>query len=282
MSPAKRIGCSLTAAALLLMLAAGCDRNQPGTALAPTGIRPAPAQWPGSISGLVFFDPVNTPDLAAPPYPPTRIDLFRDTALVATDSLAPSSRSFTFRGVASGTYSIVVRSSAFHANSIGGVRVNSLPVDAGDVRLSVDPASFSSGMELIGTIPGFRIADLDPGSFPIDLSELSTATLGIWDYPSVDYPDGQSIAAGTYHFKFATVFPAVVTNMTGWGDAIGGTLVAPVTDHPAILATGSATDIVMTFPTTGIYSFTLDERRQTFSVEFLHAIPARSSRAARR
>lgn len=268
------------AALLLLAASTGCDRNPPGTALAPTGIRPAPAAWPGSITGLVFFDPVNTPDLAAPPYPPTRVELFSGSTLVATDSLAPASRTFLFTGVAAGEYSIVVRSAAFFANSLGGIRVNSLPVDAGNIRLAVNPGAFSAGMEIIGTIPGFRIADIQEGLFPIDVNGLSATALGVWDYPSLDYPNGQAIAAGTYRFKFATLFPVSVTTMTGWGDASGATLTAPVTDHPAVLASGASTDIVMTFPTTGVYSFRLDERRQTFSVMYLHAAPQRLSRPA--
>jgi hypothetical protein len=268
--------------ALALVAAAGCGRNHFTTFMAPTGVSPAPAQWPGSVTGLVLFDPLNTPDLATAPFPPTRLELWQDTSRIAIDSLESGSAQFRFTNVKPGTYSVVGRSSTFLAGSLGNIRVGSGEKDGGNVKLIIDTNTLSSGMEVIGTIPGFRIADLQEGLFPIDVNQLYASQLGVWNYPSLDYPDGQVIPAGTYRFKFATIFPAVVTNMTGWGDAIGGTLTAPVTNHPAILGSGSSTDIVMTFPTTGVYAFTLDERRHTFSVQYQPARPALATRPARR
>ena len=272
----------LAAAALLALALAGCDRNQPGTALAPTGIRPAPARWPGGVTGVVHFDPLNTPDLASPPFPPTRIELWRDTLRIAVDSIGGATNTFKFTNVVNGVYSVVVRSSAFYANSIGGVQVLNQPRDAGDVTLTINYAAFANGMELLGTIPGFRETDQSEYLFGLDVGELSTSALGLWTYPSADYPDGQAIPAGTYRFKFATEWPLTSGVWTGWGNALGDTITVPATNHPSLLASGAANDIVMKFPQTGVYGFTVDERRQTFSVRFLHAAPARPARAARR
>jgi hypothetical protein len=268
--------------AALLALSAGCSRNHTTTFMAPTGVRPIPGDWTGSITGLLFFDPINTPDLATAPFPPTRLEVWKDSTLVAVDSLSVSTNRFTLAGIKPGRYSLVTRSALFFKDSLAGIRVGDGETDAGNRTLLINSAATGSGMELIGTMPGFRIADLNEGMFPIDVSQLSGSSLGVWNYPSLDYPDGTAIPAGTYHFKFATLWPLAVTNITGWGNPSGGTLTTPVVNHPAVLSSGSATDIVMTFPTTGVYSFTLDERRQTFSVQFLHAAPARAARIARR
>lgn len=273
---------ALAFAALVVAAVAGCSRNRPGTLLAPTGYRPAPALWSGRVVGMLFFDPVNTPDLSTAPYPPTRVELWRyqpDTVLVAVDSLPSDSRWFEFPGLSpSADYRVIVSSTVFYNAAAYGIHVNESTVDAGNITLHVNPAATASGMEIIGTMSGFRIADLVEYMFPIDVTELYSSALGVWDYPNLDY-EALPITAGTYHFKFATLFPTVVTNITGWGNPSGGTLTAPVTDHRAVFGSGNATDIVMTFPTTGVYKFRLDERRQTFSVSFDHAVPALAASA---
>jgi hypothetical protein len=269
-------------AVFAVLALAGCGRNEAGTYLAPTGIRPAPASWPGAVTGKVVYDPVNTPDLSVAPFPPTRVELRSGATVLAVDSLHGSSNEFLFTGLKPGTYTVAATSRAFKAGSRGNIPVREELIDAGDVKLTFDPLTLSNGMEIIGTMPGYRIQDLSEFTFPIDVTGLSLIE-NVWRFPNDEInPDGVSITAGTYRFKFATEFPAVVTNMTGWGDGGGVALTAPVVQHPAVLASGSATDIVMTFPTTGIYEFTLDERRMTFSVQFLHATPARSTRLARR
>lgn len=288
---------AIVAAGLPSLLAgAGCGRNGAETFLAPTGIRPRPTHWNGAVTGLLLYDPINTPDLIDPPYPPTRVELWRDTSLAAVDSLPVSTRWFTFDSLAPGTYTVIARSSMFFAAAVTGVRVSDSQADAGNLVLNVNPSATGSGLEIMGSMPGFRLSDLDYAMwFPLDSTRAGATSLGVWVYPlplpaspsdedlAYDhYAQTHPVTAGTHRFKFATLYPASETNLTGWGNLLGGTLTAPVANHPSAIASGPATDIVMTFPTTGVYRFTLDERRQTFSVQLDHATPAPSTRLARR
>ncbi len=293
---------ALALVAFAALAAGGCSRNEPGTLLAPTGYRPAPAQWSGRLVGKLFYDPINTPDLATAPYPPTRVELWRfqpDTLMVAVDSLTNTTTWFDFEHLSpSVDYRVKVFSAMFYEADVNGIKVNENRVDAGNLTLRVNPNATAAGMEIIGTMPGFRLADLDYGMwFPLDSTRAGAPALGVWEFPYPNplpanpneedlaywgFAQRHKITAGTYHFKFVTDFPDDPNNLGGWGNPLGGTLTAPVTNHPAVRATGPATDIVMTFPTTGVYRFTLDERRQTFSVSFDHAVPALAARAVRR
>jgi len=255
------------ALALAAVLAAGCGRNDAGTILTPTGIRPAPETWPGSVTGAVFFDPVNAPDLSVAPFPPTRVELFRGEALIAVDSLSPSSRQYLFTGIPPGTYSIVVRSNAFLPNSRGGLPVRDGQLDAGNITLSVNNASFSNYIEVIGTMPGFDAGQLGSGATSLDQNSL-----GLWTYPNLLMPDlipYGVIPAGTYRLKFINDYSSTDANRIGWGGDPSDTLTAPVTQHLVVPGSGPATDLVVRFPATGTYAFTLDERRQTFSVSLM-------------
>jgi hypothetical protein len=257
----------IVAAALLVAVAAGCSRNRPETLLAPTGVRPAPAPWKGSVTGLVYFDPLNTPDMAGPPYPPTTVQLF-DTALVATQALAPGTRWFTFRGVKPGIYSVVARSRAFFAGSIGGIKVREDSTDAGNLTLRFNPVSISNTMDIGGTIPGYSTDQIPFGPGTMDQN-----VIGIWTYPNSLY-DPLVIPAGTYAFKF---YAPTVT----WGGASAETLTVPVSAHAALDGAAPRSDIVVRFPSTGVYTFTLDERRQTFSVSVAPPGPGRLDRRSR-
>jgi hypothetical protein len=265
----------LAALALALVLAAGCGRNHAGTLLAPTGVRPAPATWPGSLSGYVFFDPLNTPDLTGGPFPPTQIQLFNGATLVATDSLQPFSRTYSFSNVPAGSYSIVVRSWAFLANSRGGLQVSDGPVDAGNLTLTVNPGAFSASIDLIGSMPNYDIGQLGAGT-----TTFLQNTLGIWTLTDTDYLlfPPPAIAAGTYRLKFVNSYASTAGNLVGWGWSETDTLTAPVLAHPAVLGSGRATDIVVRFPTTGTYTFMLDERRQRFTIQLAPTAAARSAR----
>ncbi len=265
----------LAALALAVVLAAGCGRNHTGTLLAPTGVRPAPGTWPGSLSGYVYFDPLNTPDLRGGPFPPTRIELYNGTTLVATDSLAAFSRIYNFTNVPAGTYSIVVRSWAFLANSRGGLQVSDGLVDAGNLTLTVNPGAFSASIDLIGTMPNYDIGQLGAGT-----TTFLQNTLGIWTLSDVDYLlyPPPTIAAGTYRLKFVNSYASTASNLVGWGWSQTDTLTAPVLAHPTVLGSGRATDIVVRFPTTGTYTFMLDERRQRFTIQLAPTAAARSAR----
>jgi hypothetical protein len=248
------------ALALAALFAAGCGGNDASTLLTPTGIRPAPDSWPGSMTGSVFFDPVNTPDLATAPFPPTRIELFLNGAPVAVDSLEPSSRNYEFTGLASGTYSIVVRSSAFFANSQGSLPVRDGQLDAGNLTLTLNPSAFSNSVDIMGSMPGYGTDQFGMGTTMLDQN-----VLGVWTYPNGFLPPTE-IPAGTYRLKFVTDMSSTDNNLIGWGGSPSDTLTVPVTHHLAVRGSGPSTDLVVRFPATGAYAFTLDERRQTFSI----------------
>ena len=271
MNVRPRLRTALLAAWSVLALA-GCGRNDASTLLAPTGIRPAPASWPGSLTGAVFFDPVNTPDLGSAPFPPTRVELFFGGSLVAVDSLAPASRNYLFEGLAPGSYAIVVRSAAFYANSRGGLPVRDGELDAGNITLTLNPTLFSNSVDVMGSMPGFGTDQFGWGTTSLDQN-----VLGVWTYPN-DLLPPTGIAAGTYRLKFVTDMSSTDANLIGWGGSSSDTLTAPVTHHPAVRGSGPATDLVVRFPVTGTYAFTLDERRQTFSIAPLPPGPAFGNR----
>lgn len=255
------------AVALAALAAAGCSGNDASTVLVPTGIRPAPEAWPGSLTGSVFFDPVNTPDLAAPPYPPTRVELFLGATMVAVDSLEPGSRNYLFTGLAAGSYSIVVRSSAFYANSRGGLPVREGRLDAGNITLTLNPLLLSSTVFVTGTAPGFGADQIMFGT-----TLCNENTLGVFTYPG-DFAVPSEIPAGTYRLKFVNDQSSSDGNLIGWGGSPAETLETPVTSHLAVYGSGPSTDLVVRFSQTGYYAFTLDERRQRFSIALVPPAP---------
>jgi len=263
MRPGLRVFALLLVVGGSIASLAGCGRNEAGSVLAPTGVRPAPAEWLGSVTGLIFFDPLNTPDLAAPPYPPTRVELFMGGVLTAVDSLEPGSRSFYFPHVAPGDYSIVVRSRVFFSRSRGGIIVRERALDIGNVTLTLNPLALENAVYVAGAIPG-----LGTDQIPFATGILEGSGFGIWTYPNLFW-DPVVIPAGTYRFKFVTDESSTDANLIGWGGNSADTLVVPVTSQPAFKGSGPATDLVVRFPDTGTYAFTLDERRQRFSIELV-------------
>ena len=55
----------------------------------------------------------------------------------------------------------------------------------------------------------------------------------------------------------------------------------PITDAPVRRGTGPVSDLKVTFPTSGLYQFTFDERRLTFSIKLATA-PSRAAHSASR
>lgn len=275
MRPPASAPALLATLALLAALGTGCALNEPGTELVPTGVRSAPAIWPGGVAGLVFFDPDNAPDLAAPPFPPTRVELFQGATLVAVDSLPPFSRAYAFHNVPAGTYSLVVRSRLFLPNSIGNVQVRDVVRDAGNLTLLINPAAVSANLFVAGDIPGLGATTDD---FLNGYGSMNQNQLGLWSYPNDLWP-AVSIPAGTYRFKFVSDASSTEANLIGWGGSASELLSVPIVNHPAVFGSGPATDIVLTIPADGIYAFHLDERRQVFSIELAPAPFANVSRS---
>jgi hypothetical protein len=259
------------AAALTLSLAfaTGCGRNHAGTLMAPTGVRQAPALYDGSITGAVFFDPVNTPDLGVGPFPPTRIELLSGTTvenatLVAADSLGPFTHMYHFPNVRPGPYIIIVRSAVFLPTVRTGLYVREDSTEAGNVTLTVNPSAVSSSIEVIGGIPGYGLDQLGMGT-----TLLMQNTLGVWTLSPTSFlfMEPPAIPAGTYRFKFVTSGASTTNHLIGWGGSDQELLTVPVVSHPSVWGEGPATDLVVHFPTTASYAFTFDERRQRFDIQ---------------
>lgn len=280
MKNAPRLLLAAAAFAALLGALAGCGKNGPETVLTPTGIRPAPETWPGSLTGLVIFDPVNAPRLGSSPFPPTRVELLRGSELIAVDSIGGDSRTFRFHNLPQGSYGIVARSTAFLPNSRGNLPVRDGELDMGNLTLTVNSANTDSipGFAyLIGTMPGFDDSAIPMGSTIVDPGGLGQ--VGVIAYPG-DFtgPVPMPIPAGTYRFKFVLDESSTNGNLIGWGWAAADTLTVPVTEHPLVRGRGPATDIVARFPTGGSFQFRVDELRQTFSITPLPPAPLARAR----
>ncbi len=258
---------AVAAATLSLGFAAGCGRNRPGTVLSPSVLRPGPLVYTGQIVGAVLYDTLHTPDLASAPYPPTRVELYdkqtKPATLLAVATLAPSSRVYTFKHVKPGVDSLYISSPIFYARSLTDVAASDGYVDAGSVMLTINPNSVANSMDVIGSIPGYAFDQLG-----MNTTTLLQNTLGIWDLSPTSFlfEPPPTIPAGTYRFKFVTSYASTATNLIGYGGSQAETLTVPVIGHAAILGSGPATDLVVRFPTTGDYAFTVDERRQRFSI----------------
>ena len=267
------------ACAALLGALAGCGKNGPATLLTPTGIRPAPETWPGSLTGLVLFDPVNAPRLGSAPYPPTRVELLRGSELIAVDSIGGDSRTFRFDNLPQGTYGVVARSTAFLPNSRGNLAVRDGELDMGNLTLTVTAStdSIPGFAYVIGSMPGYD--DSAIGMFTTVADPGPLGQLGVIAFPGDFSPTPLPVPAGTYRFKFVLDESSTNGNLIGLGWIASDTLTVPVTEHPFVRGRGPASDIVARFPSAGSFQFKVDALRQTFSITPLP--PAPSARARR-
>ena len=268
-----RLAIRLTAVAafsLSIGFGAGCGRNNPGTLMAPGILRPGPLVYTGQLTGVILFDTLNTPDLAASPFPPTRIELYDRVTktLRAAVSLTPSSNQYTFRNLKASNLplgdSLYIRSMVFKENSAVPVITTDGYSSANTVMLTIDPSAVSTSMDVIGSIPGYTFDQLGMGT-----TTLLQNTLGVWELsPSTFlFQPPPTIPAGTYRFKFVNSYASTATSLIGYGGSPAETLTVPVTGRASILGSGPSTDLVVRFPTTGDYAFTFDERRQRFSIQ---------------
>lgn len=265
-----------TFAAILVLAAlapAGCGGNKSGTLLVPTGIRPAPEAWPGEMIGSLYFDPAKAPDLASPPYPPTRIELFLGGVSVAVDSLDPGSRDYRITGLAAGSYSMVISSSAFFPVSRGGLPVRDGVLDLGSVTLALNESAVNHLVYVVGTMPGFAVLDLQMGT-----TQCNQNVVGLHTYPG-DFAMPTDIPAGTYRLKFVDDDQNTSDgNLIGWGGSPAETLVTPIANHLTTRGSGPSTDLLVRFAQTGQYAFTLDARRQRFSIALIPPAPGAGPR----
>ncbi len=261
----------------------GCGKNLPTSVLVPTGYRPGTP--PGAITGSVNFDPAYS-GLDVAPFPRVVAELRRykiggvgqsDSvgALVDTRVLGGSSTDFDFAGVMPGTYIIQFRADhAFRGVDRAPIFVELDPVRLGGIVLPAEVESLSIATYVVGTMPGFSLDD----AFTNGTTSMTQDQLGLWSYPDLLF-GYTPIPAGTYRFKFVTDFSSTPGHLIGWGGDSTVTLTAPVTNAPVRYASGPAEDIKVTIPTTGNWSFTLDERRLTFSIAPAPATAAYAARA---
>jgi len=253
------VGATTIAGALLLL--AGCGKNSPSSLLVPTGIRPAPAVPTGGLFGFLVYDTLNYVGLSNAPFPPATVQLFAGATPVDTFAVGGASRRFDFSNLPPGDYSVVVRSHAFRPAGFGPFRVVDTNRDAGDLGLTANTSdSLASIVYVIGDMPGYTVDELNTFSTYCD-----AALVGRWTFPNEFFPPVE-ITAGTHRLKFVTDASSTTGNLIGWGGNGATTLTVPVVNEPARFGSGPTTDIVVNFPSTGVYAFTFDERRLTFTI----------------
>lgn len=257
----------------LLALILGCDSNSRKSSLTPTGIQQRPEVGPASLIGRVVFDPSQAPDLNAPPFPLTIVELWSDTVEVARDTLDPSTDRFEFTGLYPGSYSVFASANFFRRSSLPQVRVVAGPVDVGDVNLLIIPAASSNDIHVVGDFNGFTFIPFSAD----DSTGMEQKSAGLWYGPNlipvdlgtrIEDPDtALTLPSGTWRFRFVTDYET--DNPTDWGGDEGQTIDVPVAYAPIRLVSGPNTNLTLRLPATGRYRFELDERRRTFSVERL-------------
>lgn len=216
----------------------------------------------GSISGELEFEPTLFPDLANPPWPPVRVVLLQGGIEMDEVTTTRTDKTFSFGNLPAGDYR--VRADArLYAPDSADATVSAGNVDVGTLTLNADFNELASDMHVAGDFNNFTIADTTRMAFTAQL---------VWQY-TPSHP----IAAGTYNMKFVT--DASFDNPTDYGGDESVTITVPVVNSPTGLVSGFGTAIKLQFTAAGNYRFTLDERRQTFSVE---SVPAPSFSAVRR
>lgn len=251
----------------LLGTTAACERNKLDTLLVPTGVRPRPETGTGAIVGRVVYDPAQSPDLGEPPYPLTIVFLYEAGAVVATDTLAPSTRSFEFRALPPGTYTVVVDARMFERSSLPPVRVVADAVDVGDLLAPFD-------LDQLTTISIHVSGDFNEFAEAADSCAMQQLRLGLWYGPNIDPvftdqgeipPDtALTLEAGDHRVRYIRNFTSLEPFYVGATDDIVN---VPATHAPLRLATEPEAEMKIHIPVTGRYRFFLDERRRTVTIE---------------
>ena len=206
------------------------------------------ATLPGGIRATLAFDPFTLP-ITTPPYPPVTAKLYWGTVRLDSLLLPTSGAALDLADLDQATYRLVLTSPLYTALDLP-VTVGTGVTDLGPLNMELDFNLMASAVGVAGDFNGWSATALSA-----DLTgELA------W---SATTP----VTAGVHAFKFARnggfVDPA-------YGGDPGTTLDAPVVNQPTRLVTGGGSPtnaIRVNFPTTADYTFTLDERRQVFSVQ---------------
>lgn len=262
-------------------LAAGCSRNLPTAALVPTGVRTGVP--PGGFYGYVLYDSLTYAGLTGTPYPFTLTQLYTyhsdaasngfmtPRAFVRQDTVSGAKRRYSFAALPPDTYLVIARSHAFSPVGFGPVIVTDRVRDVGDLFMHANTTdSLGLTVFVTGTMPGYSLDDAALFNTLLDQNSL-----GVWSYPN-SFATPATIPAGTYRFKFVTDAPSSTAgHLIGWGGDSTQVLEAPVTGAQVRFGTTAATDLKVHFPTTGLYAFTFDERRLTFSIALVLPSPSK-------
>jgi hypothetical protein len=220
-----------------------------------------PATLPGGIHATLAFDPFTLP-ITTPPYPPVTARLYWDSERLDSLLLSTGADGLDLADLDRADYRLVLSSPLYTTVDLP-VSVGTSVADLGTLNLTFDFNLLASAVDVAGDFNGWTATAL-----PADLTgELA------WSVTTTT-----PIAAGTHDFKFARngsfVDPA-------YGGDPATTLTAPLVNQPTHLVGGGGTStnaIRVSFPTTGNYTFTLDERRQVFSLQATGTAASRSRR----
>jgi hypothetical protein len=214
------------------------------------------AVLPGGIHATLLFDPGTLFPITAAPYPPVHVQLNWGTTALVDQDLPTSGNSLDLADLDVGSYQLVITSPMYPRLEIPVV-VGTSVRDLGNLNMMFDFFQLSNTVNVAGGFNGWRIPD--PNFYPDSAASLDVNLAWVdtsWVVP-----------AGTYDLKFA--------RSGGWVEASYGgdpatTLTMPVANQATRKSAGgpnSTHAIRVTFPTTGKYTFILDERRQVFSIQ---------------
>ncbi len=208
------------------------------------------ATLPGGIRATLAFDPFTLP-ITAPPYPPVTAKLYWGAERLDSLLLSTGSDLLDLTDLDQAGYRLVLTSPLYTTVELP-VTVGTGAVDLGTLNLTADFNLLASSIHVAGDFNAWSVSAL-PAEIGGELAWSVTTTT--------------PIPAGVHDLKFARygsfVDPA-------YGGDPGTTLDVPVVNQPTRLVTGggSATSAIrVNFPATANYTFTLDERRQVFSIQ---------------
>ncbi len=201
----------------------------------------------GGISGTVSFAGLSTG-----PYPQATVDLYQGTATtpLATVKSHATTRVFSFQTLPNGTYKVEISSPCFVKETRSGVTVAGANVDLGSVTLAAGTSAFTK-IQIVGEFTSW-----DAGEAP----QMVQAPPCVW---TATVPITADMIGTPKFFKFLT--NGVFDNPKDYGGDENTLLTLPGTFSIRPVS-GQGTALKVQFPGPGTYVFTLDERRQQFTV----------------
>jgi hypothetical protein len=208
------------------------------------------AVLPGGIRATLAFDPFTLPITTAP-YPPVTAKLYWGTVRLDSLLLPASDDALDLADLDRASYRLVLSSPLYTTLDLP-VTVGGGVTDLGILNMTADFNLLASAIHVAGDFNGWSTSALS-AEIGGDLAwSVSTTT---------------PITAGVHDLKFAR-YGSFVDPAYGGDPAT--TLDVPVVNRPTRLVSGGGTStnaIRVNFPTTANYTFTLDERRQVFSIQ---------------